>query len=40
MVTVTIIENTVAGYISVDEYFSKLKATVRNKYQETARESL
>ena len=30
----------VAGYVSVDEYFSKLKATVRSKYQEINRESL
>ena len=30
----------IAGYISVEEYFSKLKATVRNKYQEKTREGL
>ena len=30
----------IAGYISVDEYFSKLKATVRNKYQIMTSENL
>jgi hypothetical protein len=30
----------ISGYISVDEYFSKLKAAVRNKYQEVSRENL
>ena len=30
----------ISGYVSVDEYFSKLKATVRSKYQEKIGESL
>ena len=33
-------DDKIAGYISVDEYFSQLKSTVRNKYRKITRENL
>ena len=33
-------DDKIAGYISVDEYFSQLKSTIRNKYRKITRENL